>query len=616
MPARVHLCLPLALLLCVSGAGAPVVEESAQYLSPAALVPDAQGRLLFIAEFTARQIAVFDTAAERVLRTIPLPERPSGMALSSDSSRLYVTGGVSDGKVYVVDTRAGAVVATLAAGHTPNAPILSRDGKTLFVSNRFNNDVSVHDLATRKLAARIGVSREPVAAALSADGKHLFVANQLPNGPSNAKQVAAVISVIDTATRRSAGEIRLPDGSTGLRDISLSSDGQYLYVTHILSRYQLPASQIERGWIQTNALAIVDARARKLVNSVLLDDINLGAANPWGVRCTRDGKYLVVAHAGTQEISVIDRPALHAKLEAVTGGGKVSDVSASPGEVVNDLAFLKGIRTRVALQGNGARSLAVIGSSVYAAEYFSDSVSIVPLTARTHLESRLVKLGKDVPLTAERRGEMFFHDAQYSMEKWLSCSSCHPSEGRPDGLNWDLMLDGVGNPKNTKSLLLSHQTPPTTITGTRPNAEASVRAGFQYIEFAQRPEEDAVSVDAYLKSLRPVPSPHLEDGKLSAAAERGKKVYEKAGCHLCHSGPYYTDMRKHNVGTGRGREEGIAFDVPTLVEIWRTAPYLHDGRAPTLKDLFTAPDSGRVHRLTERIGRGEIDDLVAFVSSL
>jgi cytochrome c peroxidase len=219
-------------------------------------------------------------------------------------------------------------------------------------------------------------------------------------------------------------------------------------------------------------------------------------------------------------------------------------------------------------------------------------------------------------MSAERRGEMLFHDAQYCTEKWLSCASCHPSEGRPDGLNWDLMLDGVGNPKNTKSHLFSHQTPPTTWTGTRPNAEASVRAGFRYIEFGNLPEEDAVTVDAYLKSLRPTTSPYLENGKLSSAGERGRRVFEKTGCGSCHAGPYYTDLLRHDVGSGRGSEVGMAYDVPSLIEVWRTAPYLHDGRAPTLKALFTTVDSGPIHNVTGRLHQPEINDLIIFVSSL
>jgi hypothetical protein len=178
------------------------------------------------------------------------------------------------------------------------------------------------------------------------------------------------------------------------------------------------------------------------------------------------------------------------------------------------------------------------------------------------------------------------------------------------------MLDGVGNPKNTKSHLFSHRTPPTTWTGTRPNAEASVRAGFRYIEFAERPEEDALAVDAYLKSLRPAPSPYLEDGKMSAAGERGRKVFEKTGCRACHAGPLYTDLQKHDVGAGRGSEAGMAFDTPSLVEVWRTAPYLHDGRAPSIKGLLTSADSGPIHHVARRLKQQDLGDLIVFVQSI
>ena len=93
----------------------------------------------------------------------------------------------------------------------------------------------------------------------------------------------------------------------------------------------------------------------------------MGAAN-WAIASTPDGKQLLVAHAGTHEISVIDRMALHAKLEAAMHADKVSDTSASAGDVQNDLSFLTGIRVRVPLHGNGPRSLIVAGAQVYAGE--------------------------------------------------------------------------------------------------------------------------------------------------------------------------------------------------------------------------------------------------------
>ena len=95
-----------------------------------------------------------------------------------------------------------------------------------------------------------------------------------------------------------------------------------------------------------------------------------------------------------------------------------------------------------------------------------------------------------------------------------------------DGLNWDLLNDGIGNPKNNKSLLLAHQTPPAMSMGVRETAETAVRAGIQHILFTVQPEEVPAAIDAYLKSLKPVPSPHLVNGQLSEAAQRGEKVFQ------------------------------------------------------------------------------------------
>jgi YVTN family beta-propeller protein len=609
------LLLVFVALLAGPAGGGPAALEESQYKSPSQLVAGPEGELLYIAETTANEIAVVEIGRLSVVKRISLQDRPTGLTLSSDGIRLYVTGEAAEGKVYVLDTQTGAALGSIEVGHTPGAPTLSRDGGTLYVCNRFDNDVSVIDLSSETERTRIQVTREPVAASLSADGKRLFVANQLPAGPANGAHISAVISVVDTKEQRVVDDIRLPDGSTGLRGLALSPDGDYLYVTHLLSRHHLPTSQIERGWIQTNALSIVDAKELEFVNTVLLDDVGLGAANPWGIGCTSDGKYLCVTHAGTHEASVIDRIGLHKKLQAAARGEQVSEASSSAADVKDDLSFLAGLRTRVRLAGTGPRGLQVVGDRAYVAEYFSDSIGVIDLSSQPQVAGS-VPLGADVRLTAERRGEMVFHDARHCQQQWLSCASCHPYRAGPDGLNWDLMLDGVGNPKNTKSLLLAHQTPPTTITGARASAEVSVRSGFKHIQFSQSSDEDASAVDAYLKSLQPLPSPYLVRGKMSPEAARGKIVFKSDGCDSCHRPPLYTDLRKYDVGAGRGQEEGVAFDTPTLIEAWRTAPYLYDGRAATLEDLFTSSDSGSSHNVAPRLSEQQIADLAVFVGSL
>jgi cytochrome c peroxidase len=183
-------------------------------------------------------------------------------------------------------------------------------------------------------------------------------------------------------------------------------------------------------------------------------------------------------------------------------------------------------------------------------------------------------------------------------------------------MNWDLLNDGMGNPKNVKSMLLAHATPPTTWLGIRPNAEVSVRSGFKHIQFAVRPEEDALAIDAYLKSLEPVPSPYLVDGALSNSARRGEKMFEQAGCIRCHPAPLYTDLKRYELGTTRGRDEGLPVDVPSLIEVWRTAPYMHDGRAATMHDVLKSVGHTEILKQTETLSVNEINDLIEYILSL
>ena len=120
----------------------------------------------------------------------------------------------------------------------------------------------------------------------------------------------------------------------------------------------------------------------------------------------------------------------------------------------------------------------------------------------------------------------------------MSCASCHPNNARVDGLNWDLLNDGIGNPKNNKSLLMAHETPPMMWLGVREDMKQAVEKGFMF-QMRQPEEQEIEAVVAYLQSLQPEPSPYLTaDGKLTAAAERGKAVFESKAtqCCDCHSG--------------------------------------------------------------------------------
>ncbi|GAI42933.1 unnamed protein product, partial [marine sediment metagenome] len=92
--------------------------------------------------------------------------------------------------------------------------------------------------------------------------------------------------------------------------------------------------------------------------------------------------------------------------------------------------------------------------------------------------------------------------------------------------------------------------------------------------------------------------------------------FNKAGCASCHPSPLYTDLKKYNIGTGKGLDENQSFDTPTLIEAWRTAPYLYDGRAETIKEVLTRHNAGDKHGKTSALTDEEINSLAAFILSL
>ncbi|MCP5116783.1 MAG: hypothetical protein GY953_38650, partial [bacterium] len=309
----------MSAILILALAPALLLAAEPAYLSPTAIIANSAGDTLYVAEETANQVAVVDAAEGKVLSRVSLPLPPTGLAISRDGSRLYVTGASPAGKVFVVDLGSGEIVQRITAGHTPRSPVPSPDGNLLYVLNLYGNTVSVIDLEAGHEVATIPVLREPVDAALTPDGKQLIVANLLPVGAASEHYVAARVSIIDTGSRQVVKNIDLPTGSTAVQGVCLSPNGRFAYLVHIRGHFQLHTIQLDRGWMNTNALNVIDLRKQALVNTVVLDDVELGVANPWDIACTRDGQYLVIAHAGTHDVSVIDRPELHVKMQRLPG---------------------------------------------------------------------------------------------------------------------------------------------------------------------------------------------------------------------------------------------------------------------------------------------------------
>lgn len=602
----------------------PSIESS--YLAPTDIKATDDGSRLVVLGSVGRRVIILDRATLKQNQTIPLPAAPSGLTVRGAAA--YITTGEPAGRILEVDLNSGTLRRQLRAGHTPMAPVLSPDGRFLYVANRFDHNVGLIDLETGQMRT-VRVIREPVALALSPDGRRLFVANHLPEVrpflDDDNPFIGAEISVIETATARLSGNLELPNGSQGVRGIAISPDGRWVAATHVLSQYTRPTWDIAQGAMNRNALSLVDATTLERVATVPLDDPDRGAANPWSIAFASDGRQLLVSHAGTHELSVIDFPGL---LERVADGkGAISFPE-------KDLATMTGIRQRVALPINGPRALTICDGTVYAAGYFSDELATVDLH-EPEPSVRRIALEPQSSNPLARQGERYFNDATRCFQQWQSCASCHP-DGRSDALYWDLLNDGVGNTKNTKSLLMSALTPPVMWRGVRPNVRAAIMGGIHHIQFATPGPGEAEAIEEYLRQMPVAPSPHLNAevleapktdeascakchypgvlrGTLSESARRGKAIFEgKTGCAQCHPHPLFTSRQQIDPGLG----SGVKYDVPSLIEAWRTAPYLHSGDALTLRETITDFNFQHQRGVTRDLNESELDDLLEYLKSL
>ena len=625
-------------LVAVLAGAVLAADPAAPQRSPQAIA--ATPELIVVIDRTAAELVRFNRSLTLIGRT-PLSGDPCAVAVAADRSVAYVAERTSNA-VAVVDLDTGTLVGRVALQQVawPVSVAVDPKGRRLFVGAAFPPRVVIFDLADAQRprpVASVPVLRWPAAMAVDPGGSVVAVANQLPARIKPASQPVAAVSLLHGSQDRwRRVDVPLPRGASGVRGIAFGPDGRYVYAVHTLGRIDSPITQLDRGWVNTNALSIIDAPSGRRVATVLLDDLYRGAADPAAVVCSRDGSTLWIGLSGTHEVVRIDLRGLHALLDGhVPGWLERLEDSMQPNIWVrlrddpslvrlleNDLAALRlaRLKRRIPAGGVGPRSLALSsdGRRLYVANYFSGSFSV--LSTHEQQLQRAVSLGPSSPAGAVRRGELIFHDARRSFQTWHSCATCHQHGGRVDGLRWDFISDGIGNAKDTLSLVGLAHTEPMNWRATIPRAYDCVRNGLFSTNLKPADRSAVDDLFAYLSALQPEPSPYVAiDPRLAEAAQRGKELFEgKAGCAGCHSGPYLTDGKLHNVGTGSGhwQERDGRYETPSLRELYRTAPYLHDGRAWTLREVLTTFNPDGRHGHVERLSAEELDDLIAYLLSL
>lgn len=575
-----------------------VVIDAGAYTSPTALARSEDGKHLYIADATGCAVYKVELETKKVVGTYNSAVKVNDVELSGD--KVLVAEGELGGRLVLLSQDMKEDKA-LITGHTPS-DILVKDGKA-YVANRFSDTISCVDIASMSESANIKVGREPIA--LAASGSDIYVGCHIPEESAQADFISSDIYVIDGSANTVSKKMEICNGAGSLLGMCASPDGSEIYVTHIVARYQLPTTQLDGGWVNTNAVSVVDTAKKEVGYSFLLDNVDYGAANPWGVAVSEDGKTLYVALSGTNQICRVNLTKLATLLKTFK---KNYDISRA----VDQINLAQDAKDRLTLDAAGLRSLLLSNGSLYVTEYFSGGVGVISEESFTLTDTISVKQQPEADEI--RLGELYWYDATSCYQMWQSCNSCHP-DVRADGFNWDNLNDGIGNAKQAKSILYSHRTPPVMVTGIRANAEVADIAGMRFIQYNADFSKQVPYIDAFLKSLLPTQSPYLNnDGTLTASAQHGKELFVEYGCATCHPAPLFTDLKMHESPDIELTDdwENRPLDTPTLVEVWRTAPYTFCGHYEKMSDYMKF----LVQKAGKTISDSDAEDLANYVLSI
>ncbi len=594
-----HACAVLLLVLPVLPA-APADAGSNSLMS---LTRD--GAWLLVANADNGTVSVIDTAQRQTVREIAVGRRPESVAIVGSGPRAVVTL-YKDDQLAIIDFQAGDVLARVPTPDEPYGVVVNDAGTRAYVTHDYPGTVSEIDLESPAILREISVGPFLRGIALDGTGERLYVT----------EYYTGILRAVELASGRVVDSWQASASDNLARHVVLHPHRPKAYVSHIRSRTQTAHGE---GSIFP-FLAVVDTEpgAERRRKPIAMDTYNgfFAVANPWEAAIAPNAERIYTIYAGTNDMHV----------------SRLLDDNYREIEKVCDLVPL----------GHNPRAVAVSPDSQTV--YIDNTLDFeVQVFDADKLETVARIKTCNPPYAAEHlRGKLLFYSALQPMvgRRWISCASCHP-DGHSDARTWQ-NPEGL---RNTTALVGMAHTYPIHWSADRDEAqdfEITIRSPLmQGRGLMQGVCNDALGaanagrsadLDAlaeYCNSFEvDTLSPHVAGpGRLSPAAERGRVLFSSTavGCAACHSGPYYTDsspakpFQLHDVGTGGddpSEKMGPKYDTPTLLGIYRTAPYLHHGKASTLREVLVEQNHGDKHGRTSHLSAAEIDDLIEFLKSL
>lgn len=611
----------------------PIAEAKPRESGPL-LYLEEQG-LVVTANHDNDTVTFVDAESLNKLAEVSVFEGPQSVALAPNGDLWVVHREDYAIAVIDIDTFRLTAVYRLPYASQPMGVVFDEEGAA-YVTLMALGEIAKLSVGSGEILERAFVAPWIRGISVSADGAHLWLTRFIsPDGRGEVYQVSSATLQVETRVDLSEDTTTEDSDVQGrglpnyLFSVAISPDGVEAWIPGKKDNMSRGLARDGLALTQDNTvrplIAIVDLEAVEELGDarIDLDDRNL----PRDVTFSPLGDYAFLSIYGSNMVEVWDVY----KRSLVTG------MRGSKGP----LATVLSENQRLFVLGDSSRDLLVYD--------VSDVLSARDLTTRLVGEVDLVEseqfsdtvlLGKQLFANAD--------DVRMASEGYLSCASCH-LDGFEDGRVWEFSDRGEGL-RNTTSLLgrrgVGHG--PVHWSGNFDEIqdfEGAIRSGQgglgfmsnEDFDFGTRssplgdpkaglsPDLDALA--AYVASLAAVPrSPYRNsDGSLTDDAQAGRTLFLELGCDSCHSGDEFTDSKlgvQHDVGTltadsgMRLGEPLVGLDTPTLLGIWQTAPYLHDGSAPTLSDVLTTRNPTGAHGETFQLTDEELDQLVSYLQQI
>ena len=622
--------------------------------SSSAIAITDDGSRLLVVNPDSNSVSVMDPVAGEKLAELTVGDDPRTVALEG-SARAYVANRGSDA-VSVIDLNELTTTAAIEVGYQPYGVVVAPGGDFAFVANSGSDSISVIETASLQVVATIPLRDRPAGLAVTAS--HLYATHLLTGLVSvvdvtglpeaapycglldfdadggvtvaDIMQVASrwgcrchddcydprydidencdtdIVDIMLVALRWGPACPVISTGSTSnlAQSIVLDPTRTQAYLPHIKSNSSNPAPLFDTSIFPV--VSVIDLITNQHLPSQLisLDTVDVPVNMPFDAAFTPDGSEVWVLNAGSNDISVIGTE-LRIGVAHVTVGANPRGIVLSPD-----------------------------GATAYVNNTLDGTVSVIN-TATAKVTEFLTSTNLYLP-PIYLQGKKLFNSAArpaLTRDQWVSCASCH-FEGEMDGRTWN--FPGLG-PRNTTSLLGVIQTYPINWQADQDETQDQehfirdfqagtglITDGDPYPGRGMFNVGQSLELDALATFVDSIPMPRNPDippgGPIPPEVERGLLVFESPAtqCAVCHPAPFYTDRQKHDVGTADGPDElaGSEIDTPTLRGLTHTAPYLHDGSAPTLYDVLVTTNPADQHGVTSHLTPAEIADLIAFMKAL